>query len=70
MVKEGKPDAFVVGCVARNQHRKNIPRLIKGYAQFVKNNNLSPNDTKLLLHMDWNDAMGWKIPEFCEQLWS
>jgi len=65
--KEVKPDAFIVGCVARNQHRKNIPRLIKGYAQFVKENNLSPNDTKLLLHMDWNDAMGWKIPEFCEQ---
>jgi glycosyltransferase involved in cell wall biosynthesis len=62
-----KPDAFVVGCVARNQHRKNIPRLIKGFAQFVKENNLSPNDTKLLLHMDWNDAMGWKFPDFAEQ---
>jgi glycosyltransferase involved in cell wall biosynthesis len=62
-----KPNAFVVGCVARNQHRKNIPRLIKGFAQFVKNNKLSPDETKLLLHMDWNDAMGWKIPEFCRQ---
>tara|TARA_R110000824_G_scaffold284408_1_gene472708 strand:- start:368 stop:1849 length:1482 start_codon:yes stop_codon:yes gene_type:complete len=61
-----KPDAFVVGCVARNQHRKNIPRLIKGYAQFVKNNNLSPEDSKLLLHMDWNDAMGWRFPEFAK----
>ena len=62
-----KPNAFIVGCVARNQHRKNIPRLIKGYAQFVKNNKLTPKDSKLILHMDWNDAMGWKIPEFCEQ---
>ena len=62
-----KPNVFMVGCVARNQHRKNIPRLIKGYAQFVKNNNLTPKDTRLILHMDWNDAMGWRIPEFCEQ---
>ena len=62
-----KPDAFIVGCVARNQHRKNIPRLIKGFAQFVKKNNLSPDDAKLMLHMDWNDAMGWKFPAFAEQ---
>ena len=39
--KEDKPDAFIVGCVARNQHRKNIPRLIKGFAQFVHANNLN-----------------------------
>tara|TARA_R110002020_G_scaffold390296_1_gene600763 strand:- start:1979 stop:3472 length:1494 start_codon:yes stop_codon:yes gene_type:complete len=63
----GTPKGFIVGCVARNQHRKNIPRLIKGYAQFVKQNNLSPDDTKLLLHMDWNDTMGWKIESFAEQ---
>ena len=65
--KENKPNAFVVGCVARNQHRKNIPRLIKGFAQFVQKNNLSPEEAKLLLHMDWNDAMGWKFPSFAEQ---
>tara|TARA_R100000963_G_C4638621_1_gene102393 strand:+ start:290 stop:1807 length:1518 start_codon:yes stop_codon:yes gene_type:complete len=65
--KKPKPDVFMVGCVARNQHRKNIPRLIKGYAQFVKTNKLTPKDTKLILHMDWTDAMGWKIPEFCKQ---
>jgi len=58
------PDAFVVGCVARNQHRKNIPRLVKGFAQFVKKRNLSPKEAKLILHMDWNDAMGWKFPDF------
>ena len=61
-----KPDAFVVGCVARNQHRKNIPRLIKGFAQFVKSKNLSPDQAKLILHMDWNDSMGWKFPEFAD----
>jgi len=64
---EEKPDAFIVGCVARNQHRKNIPRLVKGFAQFVKQNKLGPDQAKLLLHMDWNDAMGWKFPDFARQ---
>ena len=66
----GKPKEegrFIVGCVARNQHRKNIPRLIKGFAQFVQENNLSPEQAGLLLHMDWNDAMGWRFPAFAEQ---
>jgi len=54
-------DAFVVGCVARNQHRKNIPRLMRSFKMFVEKNNLSPNDAKLLLHMDWTDHMGWNI---------
>jgi len=61
-----KPNAFIVGCVARNQHRKNIPRLIKGFAQFVQKNELSPDECKLILHMDWNDAMGWKFPDFAK----
>ena len=65
--KEKPKNTFVVGCVARNQHRKNIPRLIKGFAQFVKKRNLSPKEVRLILHMDWNDAMGWKIPEFSKQ---
>ena len=65
--KEACPDAFIVGCVARNQHRKNIPRLVKGFAQFVKKRNLSPKQAKLILHMDWNDAMGWKFPDFAKQ---
>jgi len=65
--KMNKPDAFIVGCVARNQHRKNIPRLIKGFAQFVHKNKLSPDQAKLILHMDWNDAMGWKFPSFAAQ---
>jgi len=62
-----KPNAFVVGCVARNQHRKNLPRLIKGFAQFVKKNKLGPDEAKLLLHTDWEDYMGWKFPEFAAQ---
>ena len=56
-----KPDAFVVGCVARNQHRKNIPRLMRSFKIFVERNNLTPDDAKLLLHMHWQDHMGWNI---------
>ena len=62
-----KPDdAFVVGCVARNQHRKNIPRLIKAFKYFVEKNNLTPKEARLLLHMDWEDYMGWKIEPMAE----
>ena len=57
-----KPSAFIVGTVARNQHRKNIPRLIRAYAKFVKDNKLTPAETMLNLHMDWTDYMGWNIP--------
>ena len=63
-LKDIAGDAFVVGCVARNQHRKNIPRLIKGFKEFVDRNDLKPDQAKLLLHMDWTDAMGWPFPEF------
>ena len=63
---EPKPDAFILGCVARNQHRKNIPRLIKGFAQFVKKNKLSSKEAKLILHMDWKDFMGWNITEMTD----
>ena len=59
-------DAFVVGCVARNQHRKNIPRLMRGYKHFVEENKLKPKDTKLLLHMYWKDGMGWDIEEMAK----
>ena len=66
-LKDIAPDAFVVGCVARNQHRKNIPQLVKGFKEFIDRNDLKPNQAKLMLHMDWNDAMGWKLPSFAEQ---
>ena len=57
-----KPDnAFIVGCVARNQHRKNIPRLLKSFKHFVEKDKLTPKDARLMLHMDWNDYMGWNI---------
>ena len=60
-VPKPNPDTFIVGCVARNQHRKNIPRLMRSFKLFVEDNNLGPDDAKLLLHMDWTDHMGWNI---------
>ena len=66
-LKDIAGDAFIVGCVARNQHRKNIPQLIKGFKEFVDRNDLTPKDARLVLHMDWNDAMGWRFPDFAEQ---
>lgn len=59
--------AFVVGCVARNQHRKNIPRLIKGFADFVHKRGLKPDQIKLMLHMQWNDYMGWDIDDMTKR---
>jgi len=60
-VAKPNPDTFIVGCVARNQHRKNIPRLMRSFKIFVERNNLKPEDAKLMLHMDWADHMGWNI---------
>lgn len=39
-------DSFVIGCVARNQLRKMIPRLLEAYSIFSKDK----DDIKLLLH--------------------
>ena len=47
--------------------KESFPHWVKGFAQFVKKNNLTPKQVKLILHMDWNDAMGWKFPEFADQ---
>ncbi|HLI46123.1 MAG TPA: glycosyltransferase family 4 protein [Geobacterales bacterium] len=54
----GRDDVFVVGCVARNQPRKNIPALIKAFSQFAKNK----DDVALYLHMQIRDV-GWNIDE-------
>jgi len=60
-ISKPNPDTFIIGCVARNQHRKNIPRLMRAFKIFVEDNNLGPEDAKLMLHMDWTDHMGWNI---------
>lgn len=47
---------FIVGCVARNQPRKNLPVLIKAFAQFCVNK----SDAVLYLHTNPDD-IGWDI---------
>ena len=60
-IQKPEPDCFIVGCVARNQHRKNIPRLMRSFKLFVEKNKLTPDNVKLMLHMNWTDHMGWNI---------
>lgn len=54
----GVQDCFVVGTVARNQPRKNLPALIKAFAQFSK----GKDDVLLYMHTQVQDV-GWNIAE-------
>lgn len=49
-------EKFVVGCVARNQPRKNLPVLIEGFAEFARDK----KDVVLYLHSDPDDV-GWDL---------
>jgi len=49
---------FVVGFVGKNQRRKMLSHLIKGFARFSK----GKNDTILLLHTDVESGAGWSVP--------
>jgi glycosyltransferase involved in cell wall biosynthesis len=55
-------DLFVVGCVARNQPRKNLPALIKAFAKFAENK----DDVALYLHTQIRDV-GWNIDELIDR---
>lgn len=52
----GLEDQFIVGCVARNQPRKQLPILIKAFAEFRQDK----DDVMLYLHTDPDDV-GWDI---------
>lgn len=54
----GRDDVFIVGCIARNQPRKNIPALVKAFSQFAKDK----DNVALYLHMQMRDV-GWNIDE-------
>jgi glycosyltransferase involved in cell wall biosynthesis len=56
-------DEFVVLCVAHNQFRKNIDRLLEAFAIFSRNK----GNTKLVLHMLPRDNIGWDIPKLIKQ---
>jgi len=50
-------DKFIVGCVNRNQSRKDIPTTIFGFLEFWENN----KNSFLYLHMHPQDPMGWNL---------
>ena len=57
-------DSFIIGFVFRNQLRKSVPNLLKGFKAFLKKH---PNSkAKLLLHTHWGE--GWDIPRLLEEL--
>jgi glycosyltransferase involved in cell wall biosynthesis len=56
-------DDFIIGFVFRNQLRKSVPNLLKGFKLFKEQN---PNlNTKLLLHTHWGE--GWDIPRLLNE---
>jgi len=57
------PKTFVIGFVFRNQLRKSVGNLIKGFKMFKQAN--PSTDAKLLLHTHWNE--GWAIPKFLKE---
>lgn len=52
-------DEFVIGFVFRNQLRKSVPNLLKGFKLFKKKTK-NKCKAKLLLHTGWHE--GWDIP--------
>lgn len=52
------PDGFVLGVVAQNQGRKDIPAMVHGFYKFAAD---KPN-ARLLLDMDRTSPAGWDIP--------
>lgn len=53
----GLDGRFLVGCVARNQPRKNLPALLRAYARFVD----GKTDVGLYLHTSVGDPVGWDL---------
>lgn len=51
-------DKFIVGCVNRNQSRKDIPNTIFGFLEYWDTHN---KNSFLYLHMNPKDPMGWDL---------
>lgn len=58
----GFDDKFIVGTVARNQPRKNLPALVRAFAEFAKNK----EDVGLYMHTQIRDV-GWNVDELVER---
>lgn len=54
-------ERFIIGCVNRNQPRKDIPRVVEIFAAYYKKN----PKAFLYLHMDATDAMGMDLRALC-----
>ena len=57
-------DKFIVGCVNRNQPRKDIPTTIFGFMEYWESHN---KNAFLYLHLDPNDPMGWNLRTVLKQ---
>ena len=55
-------DEFIIGFVFRNQLRKSVPNLIKGFKKFKEN---TEANTKLFLHTGWSE--GWDIQKLIKE---
>lgn len=60
---EANANKFIIGCVNRNQSRKDIPTTIFGFMEYWEKN---PNSF-LYLHCDPNDPMGWNLRTIMSQ---
>ena len=57
-------DKFIIGCVNRNQSRKDIPTTIFGFLEYWEEHN---KNSFLYLHMSPNDPMGWNLRTILSQ---
>lgn len=62
--QEGTTDQFVIGCVSRNQPRKQMPQLYKAFAEFAK----GKNNVTLHMHTDVKDPQGYNLIDLANQL--
>lgn len=58
-----KADAFVMGIVAQNQGRKDIPHMLEAFFTFAQDK----PDARLLLNMERQSPAGWDLPMLCKQ---
>jgi glycosyltransferase involved in cell wall biosynthesis len=57
-------DKFIIGCVNRNQSRKDIPTTIFGFLEYWEEHN---KNSFLYLHMNPKDPMGWNLKTILAQ---
>ena len=57
-------DKFIIGCVNRNQSRKDIPTTIFGFLEYWEEHN---KNSFLYLHMNPKDPMGWNLRTILSQ---